>query len=160
MAGDASRWTTVYTGPVWRALSVQSLLDEAGFLTQVPDSNTRTIDPFITGGDAFSLSVLVPERDMSAALAVVASHEKSAPATAPAERDTALARLAHRMRWLTTMVVTAPIAFALGLVYLVRVRRADVRPADHAFNLFTIAVAGLLTIVAVLMFGSMLAQGR
>jgi len=161
-----SGWSTVYTGPVWRALSVQSLLDEAGFLTQVPDANTRTMDPFITGGDAFSLSVLVPARDSTAALDVVASHEQPGPTSAASERDSKLAKLAHRLRWLTAMVViapvfflTAPIALVLGFVYLVRVRRSETLPAEHGFNLITIAVAGLFTVVAIVTIVAMRTSG-
>jgi hypothetical protein len=168
MAGDSSgSWITVYTGPVWRALSVQSLLDEAGFLTQVPDSNTRTMDPFITGGDAFSLDVLVPRREAQAALAVVASYG-ARPATAVrAEGDARLGTFARRMRWMTTMVfvapttlvLTAPIAFGMGLAYLVRARRSEARPAEHAFNLVTIAVAGLLLLGAILTIVAWQSQG-
>lgn len=144
-----SRWVSVYAGPVWKAMAVQSMLDEAGILTQVPDSNTRTIDPFITGGDAFSLAVLVPEDAAQAARAIVADHERVSEPRVVAPGDPTVHRIAHNMRWLTTLVVTTPIAFVLGLVYLSRVRRAGIRPADHGFNVFTFAVAGLLSLAAV-----------
>jgi hypothetical protein len=38
MVTGAQRWITVYAGPIWKALAVRSLLDEAGFLAQVPDA--------------------------------------------------------------------------------------------------------------------------
>lgn len=143
-----AQWISVFNGPVWEALAVQSLLTEAGLLAHVPDSNTRLIDPYITGGDAFSLSVLVPLDSRESALALVQSRSAATQSADEPQPDTKLADFARRMRWMTVLMWTAPIALVMGIVYLARVRRSGVRPAEHGFNLLTIVVAGVFSLVS------------
>ena len=61
----------VFVGPAWRAIAIQALLQEAGFMAFVPEQNLRTLDPFAAGGDAFSLAVQVPADSADAAREVV-----------------------------------------------------------------------------------------
>lgn len=141
----------VFTGPLWRAFAVQSLLCEAGFPTLVPNANTRRADPFVPGGDAFSLSVLVPESSRTAALLELEAHGPVVARVEVSAAEAGVLRLAHAMRWLSTMIITAPFGLVLGCLYLASVRRTGVRPAQHGFNVLTILVAGLLTLVSAAM---------
>src|SRR5262249_36999210 len=98
-----------------------------------------------TGGDVFSLDVQVPEDAVEPARSVVALETTR---TNPLEGDRVKkhsdADAALRLGWWTIFV--APVGLALGLVYLWRVHKSGVRPDGHAFNVFTIAGAALLTL--------------
>jgi hypothetical protein len=146
----SQRWVPVFSGPVWQALGVQARLEAGGFLTFVPDTNLRTIDPYMTGGDVFALEVLVPEDAVGAAREVVA-----AETTLTAEQEQYRSEKLHesdaplRMAWWT--IFLPPVGFALGLLYLWRVHATGIKPSGHVFNVVTIAVALLMTIAGVFM---------
>src|SRR6185436_7687325 len=113
----SSRWIPVFSGPVWQALGVQARLEAEGFTTFVPDTNVRTIDPFITGGDAFALDVLVPEDAVEAAREVVAAETALSPEEEEDREESLQASNAPlRMAWWT--IFLPPVGFALGLAYL------------------------------------------
>ena len=73
MVNERSGWATVYVGPVWKALAIQSMLDEAGFLTQVPDASANLGAEFVV-----VQGVLVPESEFVAARSAIETYETSA----------------------------------------------------------------------------------
>lgn len=68
--GDPRAWVVVYNGPTAHAMSVQLMLDQAGFRTHVPEMSTVWFEP-----SALTTSVLVHASDASEALSAVQSFE-------------------------------------------------------------------------------------
>lgn len=78
MVSDEQRWITVYAGPTWKTLAIRSMLDEAGFLTQVPDAYSNM------GGSLGPMqSVLVPESESAAARSAIETSEMQAEPRSP-----------------------------------------------------------------------------
>jgi hypothetical protein len=72
-----TQWVDVFEGPSWKAEIIKGELESAGIRTFVPDEDAHPLYPFVTGGDAFNLRVLVPEPDAIAAREIVTgAHER------------------------------------------------------------------------------------
>lgn len=147
----SSGWTTVYAGPLWEAIAVQSTLEAAGFLTFVPDANIKVVSPAISGANALDALVQVPEGMAERALTVV--NEREAPAAA--DHDTPLRKLGTRVCWAALLFFTAPYALILARKYFDEVRRLDDRPDNHR----QVVRATVLAVVMVLSAVMMLATG-
>ena len=115
----SSGWTTVYAGPLWEAIAVQSTLEAAGFLTFVPDANIKVMA--ISGANALDAEVQVPAGMAEGALAVV--NERERPGAA--DHDTPLRKLGTRVCWAALLIFTAPYALILACKYFAEVRRLD-----------------------------------
>lgn len=59
MQSQSDEWPEVYRGAPAMALMVRDRLESEGLQAFVPDQNLRIIEPFLTGGNAFELRVLV-----------------------------------------------------------------------------------------------------
>src|SRR5689334_13126081 len=132
-------WVTILEAPRPRVEVVRGLLDAEGIATFVPDDLTKTVDPFITGGNAFTVTLQVPADDLERARAVAARHVECASATqasvpesprtgdlaadeddeqAAAEPDDPVEGHATRTVLCTCLLVTVPLALVFGVLYL------------------------------------------
>ena len=57
-SGEA--WLTVCVGSMSEIVALRAVLEDAGISTFVPDSMTKVIDPFITGGNVFEVRLQQP----------------------------------------------------------------------------------------------------
>jgi len=62
---------TLEVGPIWRMQLLQTLLEERGVPSFLPDANLKTIDPAITGLLAFDARLEVPVARLEEARAVL-----------------------------------------------------------------------------------------
>lgn len=150
------RWVAVFNGPTWEALAVQAQLEGEGIATLVPNRETRVMDPFVTGGDAFSLEVMVPASMSASALTILQPNDLASEPAVVADSALRLAKLGLRIRWAAVMTVTAPLALVMGVIYLARVRKLGERPAEHGWNVAAIALAAAFTLAFVTEWGAML----
>ncbi|MBC8406808.1 MAG: hypothetical protein H8E15_16450 [Planctomycetes bacterium] len=60
-------WVHVYSGSYSSVLANQASLEASGIQTFVPDTMTKMVDPFITGGNPMGAELLVLESDLEAA---------------------------------------------------------------------------------------------
>lgn len=74
----------VFRGSLFEALSIQSLLESQGIYSFIPSEHMKTIDPFVTGLNAFETQVRVRTPDVPAALQIL----RDRPEEAPAEGET------------------------------------------------------------------------
>jgi hypothetical protein len=140
-----NRWTTVFAGPMWEVIPLQSELEARGFLTYVPDSNLKEIDPFVTGANSLVVRLQVPSDVAENALQIIEPEAEEAPqptATPAGVRDH-LDRVARRIRWGALLYVTAPLAFYMSFEYFDAVKRCGVRPSGHGY---TVAAFWLATL--------------
>ncbi len=148
MNSTTTPWVGVYTGPMWKLQIVRGRLEGAGMMTHVPNENLRTLDPLAMGGDSFTSEIWVHANDVDVAREIVAAEADSAPESSTgADRAARGTRLPRRMEWWTILI--APVGLALGIVYLWRVHKTGVRPAEHGSNLTMIAAAVLSALVYV-----------
>ena len=155
---------TLEMGPLWKMELLRGVLEEHGLPGFVEDSNTKTIDPFITGPMSFDARLKVPESSITEARAALAEAreqgvdeedlagaleqefepEATPAAAAPADPELdALASLGRRLRWGWVIPWLAPFLFLHGFAYvreLVRLRRAP------AGNGMTLLVLGFMTL--------------
>jgi hypothetical protein len=139
--------TTVFHGSIAEALQVQSLLQSYQMVAHVDDANTKSIYPFITGGNIFLARVSVRAADAERALRVLrqsepvndtgdggeavcdgdaASVAPDSPGTVLAEREltSSVEVLGRRLRWAAVLsffglpLVLVPVVILVGfLVY-------------------------------------------
>jgi hypothetical protein len=145
-------------------------LETEGIPFFVPDATTKTMDPFITGANAFSCALLVPREMEGRARTLLAermqegadiTREIETDASTEELRDEATAleveALARRTRWAALFLLTAPLALWFGWKYLGLSRRLGVRSQhDHltlaAMVLAVVTVA--LQVVFLRLFGA------
>ena len=66
----------VFSGTIWEAEMVKSLLEDAEIYTFLKDENTGTLAPWYTaGGGAGSVTVVVSSLDYDKAKSIVAEYE-------------------------------------------------------------------------------------
>ena len=158
----SGRLVTVHAGPLWEMQLLQGQLEELGVPSFIPDETTKAVDPFITGGNPLATNLQVPEEYADRAMALIERNrrvaEQQEPPADATPLDTALARqgrLGRRIRWAAIAWFTAPLALVMGVVYLARLERGRPRPEGHGFTLAAIVLAIPLTLVLVVVFGSL-----
>jgi hypothetical protein len=68
----------VYSGSIWEAELVKSILEDSEIETFLRDENTGTLAPWYTaGGGAGSVKVIVSNQDYEAAKSIVEEFEKN-----------------------------------------------------------------------------------
>lgn len=135
-------------------------LEDGGIPHHLPDTETKVLDPFLTGANAFACRLMVPadrvedaarlleemRREATGALA-----EEEEPERSPAERrEDALRDLGRRVLWAALFGITHPFAFYYGWYYLRNTWRKP-KPRGYVLTLVALgAVVLVWTLVAVL----------
>jgi hypothetical protein len=158
-------WVTVLEASRVKVDVVRGVLDSEGIATFVPDELTKLADPFITGGNAFTVRLQVPAADVERARALIAQAPMPPePAEAAAdereeqeeraeqeESDAAykdpVERNAERTIFSAALVVTFPLALLFGTLYLVAWRVHGHRARLHGLVLAVFFASLALTIV-------------
>jgi hypothetical protein len=146
---------TVFAGPLWEATILRGRLEEEGIPAVLPDETIKTMDPFITGANAFDFSLAVRADHAAQATELLASWrgEPKPSAEEPALLEE-LRSLSRRARWASIWVVTAPYALVLAYRYVSMARRFGVRPRDYPYTLLAVLMSvALLMTMAVLLAG-------
>jgi len=90
---DPTRYTDlmpVFSGSLNEATVLRSALVAQGFAAFIPAENTKTMDPFITGANALTVSVVVPAEAAEEAASVI-SELREKCASSPADDEESLA---------------------------------------------------------------------
>ncbi|MDA1261098.1 MAG: hypothetical protein O3A20_10830 [Planctomycetota bacterium] len=151
---------TVYTGPMWRVLLLEGRLLAEGIPVLVPDRMIKTIDPFITGANAFDLRLQVPAENAKAATVIIAegeATERAAPELDPAAKEVLeVERLGRRLCYAAMFGFTSPLTLWYAAPYLHRAAALELKPRGHVYALASIPLAILLMIGAMVMFPALL----
>lgn len=175
---DPKDLTTVFRGSMAEVLLIHGVLNSLEFRTFVADETTKTIYPFITGGNIFELSLEAPREE--ATQIAVALKELHAPRTEIPSGGSAgsnhsevedslpagLENLGRRLRWgLLALLLLAPwspaglvasiVYLCFGLAYGHRVKRYRLRPSAH---LVTTGCVVLVSIYALTLVGLSLVE--
>ena len=172
-----SDFVVVYTASWVEIGRLRSVLIEAGIPAVAADSHTKTIDPFITGGNIFDSDLLVPAFTVAAARDLIrdateAGHSDLGRESTDGGRDaTASPRdraelLGRRLRWSVVLLYFAfAVPFPLlpipvtgvavyvwfSIAYFVRSRRLQAKPPGHGFTIASFVLLGV-PIVAIGLF--------
>lgn len=154
-SADPADLVLVFAGPVWRVSLLEGRLASAGIPCFVPDRMMKTIDPFVTGGSALDLQLLVPSELLEEAREMVeafAAEERPAPGPAPTaspaeSRSLEVWRLGRRLRWASLFGALGPIALWLAPRYLREARSLPEPPRSHRLTLAAIPVAAAFTLL-------------
>jgi hypothetical protein len=156
----ASRWVTLFQGTIPEVLTLQASCESIGIPTYVPDMSLIQADPFMRGGNALALELLVPADRLEDARAFrkqLAEELRSDPEFAAPEVDP-LELLGKRVRWCIVLLLTAPLGIWLGLRYLAAVRGLARKPAEHAWTVGSFWACVLLTASGAVVYGRMLLE--
>lgn len=132
-------WITVDSGPLARMEILRGLLEDEGIPCLIPDAGTKLVDPFITGGDALSCRLDVPEEHVGRARQVIEEVRREAaqqlaadgePETPGEARDRSLEAMGRRIVWGAAWIVTQPLALFWAYYYL-RNTWGKRKPAGH-----------------------------
>jgi len=160
---------TLRMGPTFEMQMLRGLLEANGIRALVEDSNTKTIDPFITGPLSFDARLVVAEDTVEAAESVIAEAQESGTEavlaeTVPAEElDAAreelaaepdeaarMAELARRIRWAALLFWLHPFLYANAASYLAWHLRTGERAEGHRATLQAMVYAVLLDLALLL----------
>jgi hypothetical protein len=149
-----SELVTIHAGPIWEVELLKGRLEQEGIVVFLPEANVKRVDPFITGGNALDTKMQVPEHEAERARVLVeeyreATREKPAEFTDAVDPDARMARkakLGRRIRWLTLLWFTAPIALVLGILYVWDLEPNEPRPPSHGLTMAAILIAVLGTL--------------
>jgi hypothetical protein len=149
---ETPTWETVYAGPQWQVAMFQGLLEGEGITTFTPDQITKTVDPFITGGNALTARLQVPSPEATAARELLAAVRAAAPeAAGDSPQETAetpeeeVEGYGRRTRWAAVLVFTAPAAIVFGIGYILACREHGLRARQHGLVVAAMALAIVLT---------------
>lgn len=154
---------SVFTGTIGEVTAMQATLSAQGFETFIEQEMTKTLDPFVTGGNVFAVTLSAPADQAPAIEAALREMKERGPATdvgAPQEperlreeddeesasEDAAptlaeLEALGRRIRWCTFETLLAPIALMLGATYLAGTYGRARMPARHGLTLVALVIA-------------------
>ena len=150
----SSEWPEVFAGPAWKALLLQTVLEERGIPAFIPDANIQGIDPFIRTGQVFDLHVLVPRDRLDEALEVVADAEhlgdvETDESATPSDGELArLEDVGRRIHWAASYIVFAPYGLWLATSYFPAVKKLGARPRGHGYTIFTTALCAFWLLMA------------
>ena len=157
-----SRLVTVHAGPLWEVHLLQGQLEALGVPSFVHEDSTIPYDPF-AGLNPLGTSLQVQEEYADRAMALIERNQKVAeqqdPEASSNEFPTTVdpeARLGRRIRYASLLFVTAPLALAMGVVYLWRLRPGGSRPQRHGLTLAAIVLSVPLTLALLLAVGLLL----
>ncbi len=147
----SARWVSVFQGSIPEVITLRSACEASGIPTHVPDLNLVQVDPFLRGGNALALELLVPEDRAEAARAL--SVERPDAASREFDRtSTALERLGRRVRWCIALGITWPVGIRLGWRYLRWTRALEQKPPEHAWTVGSFWACVVLTLAALLVW--------
>jgi hypothetical protein len=157
----ASRWVTLFQGTIPEVITLQASCEAIGIPTYVPDMNLIQADPFMRGGNALALQLLVPEDRLADARSFrerleeerAADPERARHEPGPLEK---LEVLGRRARWCSVLGITAPIGIWLGLRYLRETRGLEPKPAEHGWNVAAFWIGLRMTLVTLTVYGAMI----
>lgn len=159
----SSRWVSLFQGTIPEVITLQASCESVGIPTYVPEMNLIQADPFMRGPGALALQLFVPADRLDDARAFreemeaerAADPERARREQGPLEK---LAVLGRRARWCSVVAVTAPIGAWLGWRYLRATRGLAEKPAEHAWNVAGFWIGLLMTLVAAIVYGTMIFQ--
>lgn len=154
---------TVFVGSFSGALALQAALAARGLETFILDEMVKTIDPFITGGNALDVRLQAPadrEKDTVAvirelhrdpgvlqegAATAVEGGSAGEPEPVLTEKEDDIGQcpdpllaevedLGARVRWASLVGVIGPLGIAYGLRYFLKAERLSRRPRQHGIN--------------------------
>lgn len=158
------QWITIFRGPMWEALALQAKLEAHGVPVFLPDAAIKTIDPLITGADAFGVSLQVPESAISEARELVKTEREQGREALPLPddeplqepREAALAKQGRHLRWAAAFGLIFPPAAVWGVFllvdYLSASRRVNALPPGHRYNLLAGSISVAVILAYVLMY--------
>ena len=79
-------WTLVFSGNYASVLANQATLEASGISTYIPDSTTKVVDPFITGGDCLGAELHVQLDDAEEASEIL-NHVEGEPIERPSAME-------------------------------------------------------------------------
>jgi hypothetical protein len=132
---DFEDLVTVFQGAMSEAMALRATLGARGFETYIRDDATKVIDPFITGGYAFSVSLDAPASDAYAILRSLAEDSPDEPPrelTPNEELEQRLEVLARGTIFATFLFLTAPIGLVLAARWMWLSRSYRGRPPNRA----------------------------
>jgi len=171
MTEKSAELVTIFTGDFSAVLAMEALLRGEGFHPFIPDRNIKTIDPFITGGGVFQVTLAVPESEAQKALACLEESRANAPVagggeSAPEIDRAAVEALGRRLRWgfvLISLIWWIPLvwwrpsllvsAVALGFLviyvachinYLLQVKKSEASPEGHGITVTCLVLTILI----------------
>jgi len=150
--------TTVFEGSISEVMAVKAALGARGFETYTQDDQTKVMDPFITGGNVFLVTLRAPTDTAPAILEILREVRGRARADAPRTPEEAerheVEKIGRRIVLSAMFFFTAPIGFYFGFIYFVRLTRTAERPSDRGWVVFW----WLVTVVEIVfLFGLYLA---
>ncbi|MBI3819580.1 MAG: hypothetical protein HY286_12875 [Planctomycetes bacterium] len=122
----------VYSGRLGEVIAMRAALAASGFETFVQDELTKSIDPYMTGGNAFEVYLLAGRDDAPAIRSWLNEMEgtpgRGEPNSVELEKQLKeLEKLGERVRW-CTLDILQPLGVYLGMKYLARVQSLGIRP--------------------------------
>ena len=124
----------VFRGEMSQVLPLQAALEAEGIPTFIQDEHIKYLDPFLTGGYGFGITLLVPRNRAEDALRMI-RNKKDRALPEPTPKKAALEDIAHRIRWAALHMVTGPLGLVLFPSYLYRVFKTGARPKGHGITL-------------------------
>ncbi len=146
--GGTGPWTPVFQGEMTQVLPLRAALGASGIPAYIRDERIKNLDPFLTGGYGFSVTLMVPSSRAREALEKIGGKDWKPSSASGGEKGGTLEDLADRIRWAALCMVTAPIGLAYLPFYLRRVARRGEHPKGHGLTL----AAGLLCLFLTLFF--------
>jgi hypothetical protein len=150
--------TTVFEGSISEVMAVKASLGARGYETYTQDDQTKVMDPFITGGNAFLVTLKAPTDTAPEILEILREVRERTrddrPRTPEEKERDEVEKIGRRIILSAMFFFTAPIGFFFGFPYFVRFVRMTKRPSDWGWVIFW----WLVTVVElVLLFGLYLA---
>jgi len=132
--------TTVFEGSISEVMAVKAALGARGFETYTQDDQTKVMDPFITGGNVFLVTLKAPVDTAPEILKILdevrdRTRDDTPPTPEEAERDE-VEKLGRRIILSAVFFFTAPIGFYFGFIYFARLVTMAKRPSDWGWVVF------------------------
>lgn len=133
-------------GSMPEVITLQTSCEASGIPTFVPDINLMQADPFIRGGNGFSLQLCVPEDRLAEARALLPERMRTSSSALAIARNP-IDALGSQVRWCCVLLITAPLGVWFGLRYLVLTHKLEQKPAEHAWTVGAFWLSFLLVLV-------------
>ena len=104
------KFITVFQGPMTDILILQPILEGEGIFTHVANQNIKTIDPFVTGINAFDMDLQVLKKDKERAMEILLA------ARGERNGDDETQKTVKILRYISLIII---VVLLLALVYLV-----------------------------------------